>query len=41
MIESEVFRRDAAPTVEQLLATKKCVDYAVYAKHKGKIVVMK
>lgn len=41
MIESEVFRRDAAPTVEQLLATKKYVDYAVYAKHKGKIVVMK
>ena len=41
MIESEEFHRDAAPTVAELLATKKCVDYAVYAKHKGKILVMK
>ena len=40
MIESEEFRRDAAPTVEQLLAAKKYVDYALYAKHKGKIMVM-
>jgi len=41
MIDSEEFHRDAAPTVEQLLAAKKYVDYAVYAKHKGKIMVMK
>jgi hydroxymethylglutaryl-CoA synthase len=41
VIESEEFQRDAAPTVEQLLATKKYVDYALYAKHKGKIMVMK
>ena len=41
VIDSEEFRRDAAPTVEQLLATKKYADYAVYAKHKGKILVMK
>jgi hydroxymethylglutaryl-CoA synthase len=40
VIDSDEFKRDAAPTVEQLLAVKKCVDYSIYAKHKGKIVVM-
>ncbi len=30
--------RKAAPSVEDLLNNKKYIDYAVYAKHKGKIV---
>ena len=29
--------RSRGPTVEQMLATKKYLDYAVYARHKGKI----
>ncbi len=29
--------RSKGPTVEQMLATKKYLDYAVYARHKGKI----
>ncbi len=40
-IESGSFRRDAAPSVEQLLASPKWVDYATYARHKGKIVMQK
>jgi hydroxymethylglutaryl-CoA synthase len=40
-IESGSFRRDAAPSVEQLLANPKWVDYATYARHKGKIVMQK
>lgn len=31
--------RDGAPTVEKLLSNPKYVDYATYAKHKGKIKV--
>ena len=31
--------RSAAPSVEQMLAKKKYLDYAVYARHKGKIRV--
>ncbi|WFN34439.1 hydroxymethylglutaryl-CoA synthase [Methanogenium sp. S4BF] len=38
-IESDVFNRSAAPTVEELLANGKYLDYALYAKHKGKIVM--
>ena len=38
-IESDVFDRSAAPTVEELLANGKYLDYALYAKHKGKIVM--
>ncbi|WP_421909098.1 hydroxymethylglutaryl-CoA synthase [Methanolacinia petrolearia] len=33
-----LINRKAAPSVEDLLNHKKYVDYAVYAKHKGKIV---
>jgi hydroxymethylglutaryl-CoA synthase len=40
-VESGSFRRDAAPSVEQLLASPKWVDYATYARHKGKIVMQK
>ena len=29
--------RSRGATVEQMLATKKYLDYAVYARHKGKI----
>ncbi|MCX6697092.1 MAG: hydroxymethylglutaryl-CoA synthase, partial [Methanoregula sp.] len=38
-IESDLFRRDAAPSVEQLLKDPIYLDYAQYAKHKGKIVM--
>ena len=38
-IRSGVFAREAAPTVEQLLANPIYVDYAKYARHKGKIVM--
>jgi hydroxymethylglutaryl-CoA synthase len=38
-IESDVFNRSAAPTVKELLANGKYLDYALYAKHKGKIVM--
>jgi hydroxymethylglutaryl-CoA synthase len=38
-IESDLFNRSAAPTVEELLANGKYLDYALYAKHKGKIVM--
>lgn len=40
-IESGSFRRDAAPSVEKLLSSPKWVDYATYARHKGKIVMQK
>ena len=40
VIDSDLFSRDAAPKVSELLADKKLVDYAVYAKHKGKVVMM-
>lgn len=36
-----VFDRAAAPTVEELLASPIYLDYAQYAKHKGKIMVQK
>ncbi|MBP2133774.1 hydroxymethylglutaryl-CoA synthase [Methanomicrobium sp. W14] len=39
-IESEIDRK-AAPSVEELLDEKVYLDYAVYAKHKGKIVMQK
>lgn len=38
-IRSEAFAREAAPSVEQLLANPIYVDYAQYARHKGKIVM--
>src|SRR5208337_1519564 len=38
-IQSDTFRRDAAPGVEQLLKNPIYLDYARYAKHKGKIVM--
>jgi hydroxymethylglutaryl-CoA synthase len=39
-IESpDLFRRGAAPTVEELLKDPVYLDYAQYAKHKGKIVM--
>jgi hydroxymethylglutaryl-CoA synthase len=38
-IESEIFSRPAGPTVEELLADPIYVDYAQYARHKGKIVM--
>jgi hydroxymethylglutaryl-CoA synthase len=41
MIESEEFRRDAAPSVEKLLSNPIYIDYARYARHKGKIVMQK
>jgi hydroxymethylglutaryl-CoA synthase len=40
-IDSPVFKRDAAPTVEELLADPIYIDYAQYARHKGKIVMQK
>jgi len=39
VIDSDIFDRSAAPTVADLLADKKYLDYALYAKHKGKIVM--
>ncbi|TAJ45376.1 hydroxymethylglutaryl-CoA synthase [Methanofollis fontis] len=39
--DESVFARSAAPTVEELLANPIYVDYARYAKHKGKIMVQK
>jgi len=39
-IETEI-DRSAAPSVEELLADKQYLDYALYAKHKGKIVMQK
>jgi hydroxymethylglutaryl-CoA synthase len=41
MIESDEFCRSAAPSVEQLLANPVYIDYAQYARHKGKIVMQK
>ena len=41
VIDSEVFQRDAAPSVESLLADPIYVDYARYAKHKRKLVMQK
>lgn len=41
LIESEVFDRAAAPSVERLLANPVYLDYALYAKHKGKIVMQR
>jgi hydroxymethylglutaryl-CoA synthase len=38
-IDSDLFRRDAAPGVEQQLKNPIYLDYARYAKHKGKIVM--
>jgi hydroxymethylglutaryl-CoA synthase len=38
-IEAEAFRRGDAPTVRQLLSNPIYVDYARYARHKGKIVM--
>ncbi len=40
-IASSSFDRSAAPTVEALLANPVYVDYARYAKHKGKIVMQR
>jgi len=40
VITSDIFSRDAAPSVAAMLTDKKLVDYAVYAKHKGKVVMM-
>jgi hydroxymethylglutaryl-CoA synthase len=37
-IDSDIFCREGAPSVEQLLARPLYLDYALYAKHKGKIV---
>lgn len=39
--DTAVFDRAAAPSVEQLLANPIYLDYAQYAKHKGKIMVQK
>jgi hydroxymethylglutaryl-CoA synthase len=41
ILDEAVFNRGAAPSVEQLLANPIYVDYARYAKHKGKIMVQK
>ncbi|HPD51961.1 MAG TPA: hydroxymethylglutaryl-CoA synthase, partial [Methanoculleus sp.] len=41
LIESEVFDRAAAPSVKRLLANPVYLDYALYAKHKGKIVMQR
>jgi hydroxymethylglutaryl-CoA synthase len=38
-ITSNAFHRDAAPSVQQLLKDPIYLDYARYAKHKGKIVM--
>ncbi|MDD1718151.1 MAG: hydroxymethylglutaryl-CoA synthase, partial [Methanoregulaceae archaeon] len=40
-IESDMFSRDAAPTVETLLKNPIYIQYAQYARHKGKIVMQK
>jgi hydroxymethylglutaryl-CoA synthase len=40
-IESDAFSRNAAPTVAALLENPIYVDYAQYARHKGKIVMQK
>jgi hydroxymethylglutaryl-CoA synthase len=40
-IDSEKFSRGAAPTVEKLLENPIWLDYAQYARHKGKIVMQK
>ncbi|MDI9633231.1 MAG: hydroxymethylglutaryl-CoA synthase [Methanolinea sp.] len=40
-IESDAFRRGAAPSVRALLANPVYLDYALYARHKGKIVMQK
>jgi len=40
-IESGEFNRAAAPSVEKLLANPTYLDYALYAKHKGKIVMQR
>ena len=40
-IEGGDFSRGAAPSVEQLLADPIYIDYAQYARHKGKIVMQK
>ena len=40
-IEGRDFSRVAAPSVEQLLADPIYIDYAQYARHKGKIVMQK
>jgi len=40
-IEGRDFSRGAAPSVEQLLADPIYIDYAQYARHKGKIVMQK
>jgi len=37
VIDSDLFDRSAAPTVEELLLDPVYLDYAVYATHKGKI----
>ena len=39
VIESDLFDRNAAPTIEELLSNPIYLDYAQYAKHKGKIVM--
>lgn len=33
------YKRDAAPTVEKIISSVKQIDYATYAKYKGKIVM--
>lgn len=38
-IEGSSFRRSDAPSVRQLLSNPIYVDYARYARHKGKIVM--
>ncbi|MDD1660808.1 MAG: hydroxymethylglutaryl-CoA synthase, partial [Methanomicrobiales archaeon] len=41
-IESpDLFRRAAAPSVEELLKDPVYLDYALYAKHKRKIVMQR
>ncbi len=40
-IESGIFSRDNAPTVEKLLKNPIYIEYARYARHKGKIVMQK
>ena len=39
VIDSETFQRNAAPSVEQSLKNPIYLDYAQYARHKGKIVM--
>jgi hydroxymethylglutaryl-CoA synthase len=41
VIESAEFDRNAAPSVRKLLENPIYVQYAQYAKHKGKIVMQK